>query len=200
MDKTLKTITVGNLMDLLGDYDPETPVIFTTDYGDHGHTAQALPLKGHAEEVLVTPTAYSNSGFAIDREEFAPKGTTGGLSREDVATGKPIDATFYRGTATGANESEYAWFTTDEAEAKRYAEAAATRSQSAPVVNTYRLKLANPFETKKGTEILNAQLSTLKRLRVDGFDAMVYWHSGGIAVKSNPNPTPRVWVFKEFVK
>jgi hypothetical protein len=69
MARQLKTITVGELKDLLDGYDEDTPVIFSADYGDYHHTPQALPLKGEAEDVTVTETGYSNSGFAVVTEE-----------------------------------------------------------------------------------------------------------------------------------
>lgn len=61
----MKSITVKELRDLLEDQDDDMQVIFSTDYGDHGRTAQALPLKGDVEEVLIEKSAYSNSGFAV---------------------------------------------------------------------------------------------------------------------------------------
>jgi hypothetical protein len=116
-------------------------------------------------------------------------GTTGGLVREDVATGKPLFATFYRGTAVGTEEGEHAWLTTDRAQAQNYADAAAKRTGTEPVVTEHKLNASNPIETKSATDIINAG-------RVPaGHDAVVYWHSGGVAIKSNPNPTPRVWAF-----
>jgi hypothetical protein len=61
----MKTITAAELIELLQDYAPDTKVIFSTDYGDHSHTQQALGLRGESEEVTITKSAYSNSGFAI---------------------------------------------------------------------------------------------------------------------------------------
>jgi len=63
----LKTITKRELIDLLEDDDApdDALVIFATDYGDRGHTEQALGIRGEVEEVIVTESAYSNSGFAI---------------------------------------------------------------------------------------------------------------------------------------
>jgi len=65
----MKTITVAELIDLLQNADPDAQVIFTTDYGDRSHTAQALPIRGKSEEVRIEKNAYSNSGFAIASEE-----------------------------------------------------------------------------------------------------------------------------------
>ena len=47
----MKTITVAELLELLEGQDTDAKVIFSTDYGDHCHTPQALPLKGEAETV-----------------------------------------------------------------------------------------------------------------------------------------------------
>lgn len=66
-----KTLTVGELRDLLEDYDEEALVVFTTDYGDYHRTQQALPLRGEVEEdVEVVESAYSNSGYRlVDADE-----------------------------------------------------------------------------------------------------------------------------------
>jgi hypothetical protein len=66
---TLRTITVGDLIDLLKNEDENALVIFGADYGDRSHTEQALPLKGECETVNVKETGYSNSGFAIVDED-----------------------------------------------------------------------------------------------------------------------------------
>ncbi len=65
----LKTITVGELMQLLSDYDPATPAIFASNYGDRGRTQQAHGLRGHAEEVQLCESGYSDSGYAVADEE-----------------------------------------------------------------------------------------------------------------------------------
>ncbi len=65
MAKTLQTLTVKDLIELLECEDPNARVIFSTDYGDHSHTEQALPLRGLVDIVTVTRSAYSNSGFQI---------------------------------------------------------------------------------------------------------------------------------------
>ena len=61
----LRTLTVARLIDLLEGESPDALVIFSTDYGDHHHTQQALPLRGELETVTIEKSAYSNSGFAI---------------------------------------------------------------------------------------------------------------------------------------
>ena len=66
--KTLRTMTVGEVRDLLADYDDSMKVVFAADYGDHSHTMQALAV-GSADLGHVTETAYSNSGFAVLDED-----------------------------------------------------------------------------------------------------------------------------------
>ncbi len=64
--RTISTITVADLLELLQDEDPTALVVFAADYGDHSHTEQALPLRGAIEEVeIVEEAGYSNSGWAI---------------------------------------------------------------------------------------------------------------------------------------
>jgi hypothetical protein len=65
----LKSITVAKLIELLQDQDPDAKVVFSTNYGDYSRTEQALPLKGEIEEVFVEPSAYSNSGFAVAKDD-----------------------------------------------------------------------------------------------------------------------------------
>ena len=67
--KNLRTLTVGQLKELLEDYDDDLQVIFTADYGDYHHTAQALPLSGGADVAAIAESAYSNSGFALVTDE-----------------------------------------------------------------------------------------------------------------------------------
>jgi hypothetical protein len=65
----LNSITVADLIELLQEQDPDALVVFTSDYGDICHTAQALPLKGDAEEGLAVESAYSNSGFGLAEDD-----------------------------------------------------------------------------------------------------------------------------------
>ncbi|MFI5222814.1 MAG: hypothetical protein ACHQX3_00995 [Nitrospirales bacterium] len=66
----LTTLTVNELIELLQErveLDPangEMGVLFAVDYGDHMHTEQALGVEGRIEEVGITKSAYSHSGFA----------------------------------------------------------------------------------------------------------------------------------------
>lgn len=67
--RTLKTITVRELIELLQGEDGDKKVIFTTDYGDYHHTPQALGIEGNCEEITISKSAYSNSGWQLDDEE-----------------------------------------------------------------------------------------------------------------------------------
>lgn len=71
----MKSITVRKLMELLEeDADPDALVVFSSDYGDHGHTEQALRIRGDIEDVTLTRSGYSDSGWAIDRDGDDPDG------------------------------------------------------------------------------------------------------------------------------
>lgn len=65
MADTLRTITVAKLIELLEGESPDAKVIFSTDYGDYGHTPMALPVSGVFDTVSIAKTAYSNSGFMV---------------------------------------------------------------------------------------------------------------------------------------
>ena len=70
----LRTMTVRELRnalnDLGDDYD-DAPVYITADYGDRGHTTQALPVRNvdELDEHAIVETGYSNSGYAVDEDE-----------------------------------------------------------------------------------------------------------------------------------
>jgi hypothetical protein len=61
----LRTITVGELIELLEDQDRDAQVIFKCDYGDICHTEQAIGISGEVEEVEIAESGYSHSGYAI---------------------------------------------------------------------------------------------------------------------------------------
>lgn len=65
----LRTQTVLQLRNLLADYDDNQLVAFSSDYGDHCHTEQALPIEGYAELKLISESGYSESGYAVLDEE-----------------------------------------------------------------------------------------------------------------------------------
>lgn len=60
--------TVKELIEELEQFDPDAVVLFASDYGDHGHTTQALPIESVDNlgyEQIIEKTAYSKSGLAI---------------------------------------------------------------------------------------------------------------------------------------
>lgn len=66
--KFANAYTVKELIEELEQFEPDAVVLFAADYGDHGHTTQALPIEsvdnlGH--EQVIEQTAYSKSGLAI---------------------------------------------------------------------------------------------------------------------------------------
>ena len=66
--------TVGQLKDMIEDYDDNTPVFFSCNYGDYHNTQQAL-FVSEADEVdssKITESAYSHSGLALSdpHEDF----------------------------------------------------------------------------------------------------------------------------------
>lgn len=67
--ETMRTITKAELIEALEELEDDDKVIFSTCYGDYHRTQQALPLKGTVEEVRITKSAYSNSGFAVLDED-----------------------------------------------------------------------------------------------------------------------------------
>lgn len=74
----LRTITVAELRRMLDGEDDDALVIVSADYGDYHHTEQALPLRGEMDEVTISESGYSNSGYAVDSDdedtdEDAPK-------------------------------------------------------------------------------------------------------------------------------
>ena len=64
-------MTVRDLIDELSQLDPEAVVVFACDYGDICHTQQALPVSAVEEldpdEQRIEPSAYSQSGLAVER-------------------------------------------------------------------------------------------------------------------------------------
>lgn len=67
--ETMRTITKAELIEALSELNDDDKVIFSSDYGDYHHTQQALPLRGQLEEVQISKSAYSHSGFEIVTEE-----------------------------------------------------------------------------------------------------------------------------------
>jgi len=65
----LRTITVRELVESLEDFQPDTLVVFASDYGDHCHTMQAVTIKGEFEVKDLQRSGYSDSGFAVPSED-----------------------------------------------------------------------------------------------------------------------------------
>jgi hypothetical protein len=67
-EKINNAMTVGELMQQLEGYDKDALVVFATDYGDYGHTIQALPVKEseemHSNDLYISE-GYSRSGVAV---------------------------------------------------------------------------------------------------------------------------------------
>lgn len=75
--RALRTINVRELIEALEGEDPEALVVFSSDYGDIGHTEQVHPIQGDVEEATLEETAYSASGWAIRREHDEETEDTG---------------------------------------------------------------------------------------------------------------------------
>jgi hypothetical protein len=64
-------MTVQELIDELEGMNPEAIVVFGSDYGDHCHTEQALPVRCVDEigpDEVIEESAYSNSRRAIKHD------------------------------------------------------------------------------------------------------------------------------------
>ena len=63
------SLTVKELIHSLKMHNPDSYVLLAADYGDHGHTIQALPVSnvGSSKEldIDVEQTAYSESGLRL---------------------------------------------------------------------------------------------------------------------------------------
>jgi hypothetical protein len=68
--RSIGSITVRELRQALFEVeDQDAMVVFTSDYGDIGHTQQVHPISGDVEEVALEESAYSRSGWAIRSDE-----------------------------------------------------------------------------------------------------------------------------------
>ena len=65
----MRTITLTQLQSLVAEaittYGKDARVVFTADYGDYGHTPQALPLTGEYEQAVIATSGYSQSGWRV---------------------------------------------------------------------------------------------------------------------------------------
>ena len=64
MPRTIKSLTVKQLIERLTDLPPDALVVLTSDYGDHCHTEQALAVED-VEELTIREGAYSSSGWIV---------------------------------------------------------------------------------------------------------------------------------------
>ena len=62
-----RAMTVTDLIAELRHFDPKANVVLASDYGDRGHTQQALPVESvdEIDQERLRPSAYSHSGVAI---------------------------------------------------------------------------------------------------------------------------------------
>ncbi|WP_370242830.1 hypothetical protein [Marisediminitalea sp.] len=60
----LETMTVGELISELQNFDEDLPVVANVNYGDRARTQQAIPITelGHA---FCVDSSYSESGYAV---------------------------------------------------------------------------------------------------------------------------------------
>lgn len=67
------TMTLGDLVAKVkeweNEFDLESKIAFSSDYGDHCHTEQVHLLQGELIESRVYTSAYSGSGLAIKDDE-----------------------------------------------------------------------------------------------------------------------------------
>ena len=72
--KQIDTITIGELIDLLkdysNDYGEDCRVAFSSNYGDRAQTQQVVRIRGDVEEETLYKSAYSDSGWAVDRDGY----------------------------------------------------------------------------------------------------------------------------------
>ena len=60
----MQTLTVGELIESLRQYDEDLPVVSCVNYGDRSRTMQAVPTS-ELNEAYITSSSYSESGFAV---------------------------------------------------------------------------------------------------------------------------------------
>ena len=68
-----RTATLKHLLDLVQDlideHGEQFPVAFSSDYGDHSHTEQLLPIELEATVKMAVESGYSDSGYAAHEPE-----------------------------------------------------------------------------------------------------------------------------------
>lgn len=79
MARQFNSITVEDLINQLKDLPQDAKIGFACNYGDYGRTMQVLPFGEEPELVFVQESAYSQSGFAIDKSREADE-----VDEEDI--------------------------------------------------------------------------------------------------------------------
>lgn len=67
--RQLRSCTVQELLDALEGEDRKAMVVFASNYGDLGKTQQVHAIAGDVEEQIIEESAYSDSGWAVQRRE-----------------------------------------------------------------------------------------------------------------------------------
>ena len=65
----IKTLTVGELIDKLSQFDRDTPTVAMVNYGDRCRTMQAIPF-GDLDLVDIEESQYSDSGFKVVEQDL----------------------------------------------------------------------------------------------------------------------------------
>ena len=76
--------TVGQLIEELEEYDADAQIVFLCDYGDRGHTMQALPVVTTDEYDVSNfeQSCYSQSGISFNEETTGKEGVVVVLSAQ----------------------------------------------------------------------------------------------------------------------
>lgn len=61
---------IAKLQEAREDYGGDAKVLFASSYGDRGRTQQAHRIRGHVEQVAVTESGYSDSGYALADDDM----------------------------------------------------------------------------------------------------------------------------------
>jgi hypothetical protein len=64
----MRTISVKQLIEKLEQLPPDAPLAFASDYGDRCATQQIHFLRGRVEDTPICESGYSDSGYAVDRD------------------------------------------------------------------------------------------------------------------------------------
>ena len=69
--KSPKTLTIAELRELLGDYDPNTPVLVSYDYGDYWHNTAADEIGESDVELREVRYSDYHQTFVVRQDEEA---------------------------------------------------------------------------------------------------------------------------------